>query len=228
MNFLSDLFHLFYPKLCANCEHLLLKNENVICTLCRHDLPETNFTNFSNNKVTQTFYGRVSIEKAYALLFFRKTGITKKLIHELKYKGNENIGVFFGNWLGEKLKENKEFKSVDYIVPVPIHKKRKLERGYNQVYKLAKQLSKHLEKPLASNILERKFSDTTQTFKSRFDRFSDLEHKFYINNTSSLENKHILLVDDVITTGATLEACAKALQKTKNIKISVVTIAFTE
>ena len=225
---LKDLFYIFYPKLCANCENQLVANENILCTFCRHDLPLTNFENYTDNKVAKTFYGRVSIEKAYALFFFRKEGITKKLIHELKYKGNEDIGVFFGNWLGEVFAENNGFKEIDCIIPVPLHSKRKKERGYNQVYKFGLKISEHLQKPLIEHILLRKFAGKTQTFKSRFERFNDLDTKFFLKDTSYFENKHVLLVDDVITTGATIEACAKELQKTKNIKVSVLSIAFTE
>ena len=124
MNLLNDLFHLFYPNLCATCHQQLLQNEFVICTICRHDLPLTHITDFTQNKIIDAFYGKVIIEKAFALLFYRKNNITKKLIEELKYKGNEEIGILFGDWLGELLKENKEFNDIDYIIPVPLHKKR--------------------------------------------------------------------------------------------------------
>lgn len=228
MKFLKDFFHLFYPKLCANCENHLIENETLICTFCRHDLPLTNFLNCTENTVSKIFYGRVSIEKAYSLLFFRKKGITKKLIHELKYKDNEAVGTFFGNWLGEKFAENQQFVNIDCIVPVPLHPKKLRKRGYNQVTKLGESLSNHLKIPFLENILERTSSSKTQTFKARFERFKNSETKFFLNNTSVFENKHVLLIDDVITTGATLEACAKELQKTRDIKVSIVTIAFTE
>jgi predicted amidophosphoribosyltransferase len=125
MKLLKDLFYLFYPNICANCKEQLLQNEKVICTFCRHDLPLTNFKSYTRNKVSSIFSGRITIEKAYALLFFRKQGITKNLIHDLKYKGNEEVGVFFGNWIGDILAKNKEFSTVDFIVPVPIHAKKK-------------------------------------------------------------------------------------------------------
>jgi len=228
MRILKDLFNLFYPKLCANCNKQLIKNENAICTFCRHDLPLTNFTNYSENKITKSFYGKILIEKANALLFYRKTGITKKLIHELKYKGNEEIGVFFGNWLGEILKENNQFSNVDCIIPVPLHPKKRKERGYNQVSKFGERLSYYLEKPFVETILLRTSTSKTQTFKARFERFNNNDTKFQLSNTTALKNKHILLIDDVITTGATLEACAKELQKTEGVKISILTMAYTE
>ncbi|MFK8059401.1 MAG: ComF family protein, partial [Polaribacter sp.] len=215
-------------ELCINCDNQLLDNEADLCTFCRHDLPLTNFTSYEDNKVTRIFDGRFAIEKAYALLFFRKEGITKKIIHELKYKGNEKVGVFIGNWLGEMLKENQHFSEIDVIIPVPLHPKKLKERGYNQVTKFGERLSFYLQKPLVETVLERTSTSKTQTFKARYERFTNNDTKFQIKNTSTLKNKHILLIDDVITTGATLEACAKELQKAEGVKISVLTMAYTE
>ena len=228
MKSLKDFFKIFYPDLCVNCENQLEKNENTVCTFCRHDLPLTNFTNYSENKIAKTFYGRIIIEKANTLLFYRKDGITKKLIHELKYKGNEEIGSFFGNWLGEILKQNNEFSDINLIVPVPLHPKKLKQRGYNQVSKFGEKLSYHLKKPFLENVLLRTSTSKTQTFKARFERFNNNDTKFQSNNTSSFKNKHILLIDDVITTGATIESCAKELQKTEGVKISILTMAYTE
>ena len=228
MKLLKDLFYLFYPNICANCNEQLLQNEKVICTFCRHDLPLTNFQSYTKNKVSRIFSGRITIEKAYALLFFRKQGVTKNLIHDLKYKGNEEVGVFFGNWIGEIVAKNKEFSTVDFIVPVPIHAKKKKIRGYNQVTKFGECLSMHLKAPLNEDVLIRQSATKTQTLKSRFERFNDLESKFSAKNTSIFKEKHILIIDDVITTGATLEACAQELLKTPGIKISILTMSYTE
>jgi ComF family protein len=228
MIILKDIFHLFYPKLCATCNVHLVNNESVICTFCRHDLPLTNFFDFKNNKVTQTFYGSILLEKGFSLLFYRKKGGTQKLIQDLKYKGNQEIGVFFGDWLGEILKENQEFNTVDFIIPVPLHPKKLRERGYNQITKFGEQLQHHLHKPLIENNLVRISVTKTQTFKDRFERFKNLDSKFLLQNPAFFNDKHILLIDDVITTGATLEACAKEFRKSKNCKISILTMAYTE
>lgn len=228
MHFLKDFLHIFYPKVCVNCNEQLLQNEKTICTFCRHDLPLTNFLSYTENKVSKIFYGRITIEKAYSLLFFRKESITKNLIHELKYKGNEEIGNFFGNWLGEILALNKQFSNVDYIIPVPIHSKKRKIRGYNQVTKFGECLSYHLNIPFNEEVLVRKSSTKTQTLKARFERFNDLDTKFSLTNTATFKNKHVLIIDDVITTGATLEACAMELLKSPGIKISILTMAYTE
>lgn len=228
MTILNNLFEIFYPKLCVNCESQLIPLERILCTFCRHDMPLANFVSYSNNKITQIFYGRVTIEKANCLLYFRQQSITKKLIHQLKYKGNEEIGTFFGDWLGQKIIDDNEFREIDCIVLIPLHSKKMKKRGYNQLTKFGKQLSSHLKKPLLTNILQKTSTTKTQTFKARFERFKNLETKFLLQDALAIQNKHILLIDDVITTGATLEACAKELQKANNTKISILTMAYTE
>ena len=142
MTVLNNVFRIFYPKLCANCENLLTENEKTVCTFCRHDIPLFYDTNYSENKITKIFYGRVPLEKATTLLSYRKEGITKKLIHALKYKGNEEIGIFLGNWFGEILKKNNQFDDIDYIIPVALHPKKRKQRGYNQVSKFGKTISR--------------------------------------------------------------------------------------
>ena len=228
MKIIDDFLHLFYPKLCAVCENQLVKSETVLCTFCRHDLPLIYYSDYKNNKISQAFYGKIAIEKAMSLLIYRKDGKTKELIHQLKYKGNQEIGVFFGNWFGEILKENQEFSSVDFIIPVPLHKKKLKTRGFNQLTTFGERLSSHLKIPYLENILIKTSSTKTQTFKNRLERFTNSETKFLLSNNTILENKHVLLIDDVITTGATLESCCKELLKTKNIKISIASMAFTE
>lgn len=228
MSFLNDIINLFYPKVCALCSNQLVENENVLCTFCRHDLALTNFKSFTNNKVTQSFYGKLPIEKGYALLFYRKEGSTQHLIHQLKYYGKQEIGTFFGDWLGSLLATSKEFNSIDFLIPVPLHKKRLKKRGYNQVTTFGKRLSYHLQKPFLENYLTRVSSTKTQTFKARFERFTNVNTKFSIRKKEKFVNKHIVLIDDVITTGATLEACANEFLTISGCKISVLTIAFTE
>jgi ComF family protein len=227
MRFLKNIFYLFYPNICASCDNQLIDYEDVLCLSCRYDLPLTNFINITPNAIEQAFQGRVSIEFATSLLFYERAGVVHNLIHKLKYKGHQEIGVFLGNWLGNELLQCERLPKLDYIVPVPIHKNRLKKRGFNQVTKFGEQISKILTIPMSDVVLLRKLDSGTQTLKQRIDRFKDLKEKFYITDNDLFKGKHILLIDDVITTGATVEACIIKLQQIKDIKISIATMAFT-
>lgn len=228
MQFLKDIIGLFYVNLCVSCHKPLVTNESVLCTLCKHDLPVIDFLNEEKSKVKATFSGRIPVKEAVSFLLFREGGITQKLIHELKYKDKQEIGNLLGCWFGQQLKDNEMFTNVDYIVPVPLHSKRKTERGYNQITTFGQALSNELKLAYKPNILQRISSTKTQTVKQRFERFSNTNTQFLLTDTTIFKNKHVLLIDDVITTGATLEACCNELLKTKNIVISIATIAYTE
>ncbi|MEE4000081.1 ComF family protein [Tenacibaculum sp. FZY0031] len=228
MQFLKEIFYLFYPNLCVNCEITLLQNETFLCTICKNDLPIIDDNKHINVTLMSNFYGKVPIQNVRSFLFYKKNGVTQKLIHELKYKKQQAIGVFIADWFGEKLKIMNTFAEVDYIVPVPLHLKKLRSRGYNQVTMFGERLSDILSIEYIPNVLIRTSKTTTQTLKQRFERFSNSNTKFKLVNTTLFENKHVLLIDDVITTGATLEACANELLKTKNITISVATMAYTQ
>ena len=228
MKYLRNVLHLFFPKICITCNTQLIISEKLICTQCRHDLPIICYKNFKNNKIKNAFLGKIPIEKATSFLFYRREGKTKKLIHSLKYKGNQEVGAFIGDWFGHILNNSNEFLEIAYVVPVPLHVKKLKKRGYNQLTTFGIQLSKHLKTTYKPDVLIRTSASKTQTFKQRFERFSNNETKFNLANLLLFKNKHVLLIDDVITTGATLEACCKELQKVENIKISIVTMAYTE
>lgn len=227
MRFFVDFLRLFYPNLCLNCSDHLLFSEKVLCTVCNNDLPTITIDDYKNNFVTNTLYGKIKIESGASFLYFKKGNISQKLIHNLKYNGRQDIGVFLGNWFGYQLKEHAVFKDIDYIIPVPIHSKKKRKRGYNQIDSFSKSISTILNIKYIPNLLVKVTNNTSQTFKTRFERSKDLEHNFKLTDVSLLKNKHILLVDDVITTGATLESCCKELLKTEKLKISILSIAFT-
>jgi ComF family protein len=228
MKILKDILHVFFPEVCACCNEHLINNENTVCLICRHDLPLTNFSSEENNAVEKTFYGRIPIKNGTALFYFLKRGKVQQLIHKLKYKNQQQIGFFVGDWLGDEIIESNRFNNIDCIMPVPLHKKKLKTRGYNQVTTFGASLSKKLKIPFYENILTRVSSTNTQTKKIRFERWKNVQELFFVQNKPNLENKHILLIDDVITTGATIEACYNALITIKNIKISIACIAYTK
>ncbi|WP_250433318.1 ComF family protein [Hanstruepera flava] len=222
---LESLANLFFPKVCYSCSHLLTDNELYICTLCRHKLPVTNFHFNDDDTVKRIFYGRVPVKYATALLRFEKKGLTQTLIHNLKYKGFEEIGLFLGNWLGSELKEIKAYSNIDLVIPVPLHKNKLQKRGYNQVTLFAKQIAKHINAEYVDDVLIKTTNTASQVSKSRISRWFNNPEIFQAVNTHKIENKHVLLVDDIITTGATLEACSNILLNTKNVKISIAAMA---
>ncbi len=224
---IKDLVHIFFPERCVICDKQLLKDEKIICVVCRHELPLTGFTHEPDNEMERSFTGRSKIQSATALLYFYKKGSVQKLIHELKYRGHQEIGAFLGKWLGEEIKSSKRFEIPDMIVPVPLHQKKLKKRTYNQVSEFGKSISEILNIPFVEGVLKRNIYTETQTYKHRTDRFQNTRNIFEVNNLGAYHGKHILLIDDVLTTGATLEACCNELQKITEIKISIATMAYT-
>lgn len=220
-----DLISLFYPRLCQICDSSLVKRETVICLNCIHQLPVTNFLTNNDNPVKKVFYGRVDIENATSLLHFKKKGAVQKLIHQLKYKGQEEIGIYLGKWMGEELRRSQYFKDIDLVIPVPLHKIKLRNRGYNQVEKFGREIAKALEIPYNDNVLLKRSTSTTQTIKARLSRWGDIEETFVLNSPETICEKHILLLDDLITTGATLEACCNVLKHANRVKISIASMA---
>ncbi|MBT8188618.1 MAG: ComF family protein [Croceitalea sp.] len=222
---INDIHYILLPQVCFGCNAPLYRGEHLLCTVCRHDLPITDYNFKEENEIDRIFYGRVRIEKAAALLYFSKTGIVKNLIHNLKYKNQEQIGEFLGNWYGQLINERQELSSIDVVIPVPLHPKKQRQRGYNQVALFGKQLATHLNAQYLDHILVKTANTKTQTKKSRLNRWASSQDLFDVVEFELLRDKTVLLVDDIITTGATIEACALALQKIKNIKVYVATMA---
>lgn len=220
-----DLINLFYPRLCNICENELVKNEPVICTGCLHELPVTTYHLHNENPVKKVFYGRVEVQNATALLEFHKKSSVQKLIHQLKYKGQEDIGTFLGKWMGNQMIDNKLFSEVELVIPVPLHRKKLKQRGYNQVEKFGREISIALKVPYNDSALIKSSFSSTQTIKARLARWGNIEESFVLADITAVNNKHVLLVDDLITTGATLEACANILKEAGGVKISIATMA---
>lgn len=225
VHMLKSLINVFFPQICYACHTHLNDFEQDICTHCRHNLPVTNFHFNQDDSVLKIFHGRVTIENATALLRFEKKGKVQQLIHGLKYKGQERIGVFLGAWLGEELKSVKAYQAIDLVIPVPLHKKKLKKRGYNQVAKFAQQIAESLNAQYVDDVLLKVTNTDSQTLKNRFARWTNNNELFTLKNKNSIANKHILLVDDLITTGATMEACINVLNQAYNVKISIAAMA---
>lgn len=221
----DDLVSLFYPRLCKACGFSLFLNEEVLCTRCNHSLPLTNFHRYEETAADRVFYGRIKIHAAAARYYFRRGSKIQQLMHLLKYKGNKEIGIYIGRQYAYDLKLSARFSDVDLIVPVPLHPARLKKRGYNQAAVFAYGLAEGMKIPVVEHVLVRELASETQTRKSRLNRWENVKSIFAVYHTHTLENKHVLLVDDVITTGATLEACAQMLSDIPGIRISIAAIA---
>lgn len=202
-----------------------MNNERVICTNCRHELPVTNFSLVNDNPVQKVFQGRIKLEYATALLLFQKKGNVQKLLHQLKYRGHREISEFLGQWMGARLAEESFPLGIEAVVPVPLHKKKLRSRGFNQVEDFGKEISRSLDIPYMDNVLLKGSFTTTQTLKARLSRWGNIEETFILANPDLIHNKHVLLVDDIITTGATLEACSSVLKQAGGVKISIASMA---
>lgn len=223
---INDLFNLFFPRICQACGEALAPVDEEICLSCLYLLPYTHFHLDTDNAMVQSFWGRVPVEGAAAFLYFHKGGKVQHMIHRFKYKKRHQIGTFLGRIYGYQLLKQTPYNTVDMIIPVPLFKKKQRKRGYNQSEIFAKGLSMALGVPVETNILFRTKESESQTRKTQSQRWENVKEIFSVIHAEQLEGKHILLVDDVMTTGATIEACATTLLKDNNVRISVVTIAY--
>ncbi len=224
LDFFIDFFHLFFPSTCLTCGNRLVKNEHCICIPCLYDIPRVKFNNYRDNQVIKMFWGRVTIQYAMAYYYFSRGSKYRKLIHQLKYNHQKEIGILLGKQLGNELLHS-PMRDVDIIIPVPLHKQKLLQRGYNQSEVIATGIGKILNKPVITNILYRTVNTKTQTKKSRYERWENIKDVFQLHDKTLLKRKHVLLVDDVITTGATLESCALTMSKGLDVNISIAVVA---
>ena len=232
---LGDFISLVFPEFCVCCQESLLKGETQICTKCRYDLPITNFHLHQQNILSQRFWGKLPIEYAFAYLKFTKGGKVQKILHDLKYNGNQDIGIMLGKWYGQilvdaglaKLDANSPEKEQVFqvILPIPLHKSKLRKRGFNQSDCFAEGLSTTMGVPWYRDVLQRNKATKTQTKKGRMERWQNVEKIFVVVKPEIIKDKHILLVDDVVTTGSTLEACAQAILDAGAQKVSIATLA---
>jgi len=222
---LDDFISLIYPRICMACGNDLFKHEHCICTFCSYHLPKTNFHLEEENPVSRLFWGKANIHSAASFYYFNKGGKVQQLMHQLKYKGKKEIGIYIGNIYGKELSKASLFNTAECVIPVPMHPHKQKKRGYNQSEMIAIGLSRSMKIPVDTKTLVKTTKTETQTRKSRFSRWENVKEVFELKEYSHLENKHVLLVDDVITTGSTLESCILNLSKVPGIKISVASMA---
>ncbi len=222
----NGLLDIFYPRVCVCCGNVLNIRENQICFYCYHKLPFTNFHLYTNNPVEKVFWGRYSIEKGTAFLYFSKGGIVQNLIHNVKYRQQWDAGYLTGALFGKSLLESDFLNPIDWIVPIPLNPKKLEKRGYNQSTCFGMGFSKETGIPLNDNNLIRTKNSASQTLRGRFNRWENVNEIFELKETDLFKNCHILLFDDVITTGATLEAAARILGKVPGVRVSIATIGF--
>jgi ComF family protein len=223
----DDLISLLFPRLCYGCGNYLMRNEKLICTECYILIPRTNYHLKPDNPVSQLFWGRCMIEQAAAFSFYTRDSRIRKLIHQLKYKGIREVGPELGRIYARTLKSSGFLNDIDIIIPVPLHPSKKRQRGYNQSDLISLGISEVSGIPMESELLVRKTVTKTQTRKTRYDRWINVEDIFRVTDQDRIKDMHILLVDDVITTGSTLEACASELLKVENVKVSVAALAYS-
>lgn len=231
MHWLKDIgtgiTSLFFPLICPGCGADLQRAGDQLCISCFNRLPITEFHRFPANPVEKIFWGRVPIRAACSFLYFTNHSIVQRLMHALKYDGNSEVGIFLGKQMGLNFLHSDRFSDTDAVIPLPLHPKRERKRGYNQAAVIAQGISEILGIPVINNVVVRNTETQTQTKKNRIERWDNIQGKFSILEASLLENKKLMLVDDVITTGATLESCANSILHCTGTTLSISTLAYT-
>jgi ComF family protein len=218
---------LFFPHHCLGCGADYIQRQNLLCAACLYSLPETHFFEHQNNPVEQVFTGRIPVVAAGAGYYFYKAGLVQHLIAQLKYKQHMEVGRFLGRCLGAQLKASGRFNHIDLVMPLPLHPKKEFERGYNQAKLIGEGITAVWPRTLCSNAITRLVYTSSQTQGNRLNRWKNMESAFWPSDPNMLKNKNILLVDDVVTTGASLEACARAILQVPGTTVSIATAAYT-
>jgi len=224
-NWLSGFIGLFFPTICPACK-LRMSDELLLCLSCESSLPETGFHLFNENPVAKSFWGRVPVEAATALYYYNKGSKVQNIIHQIKYKGNQKLGEFSGKKLGILLEQSSNFNDIDFILPVPLHPKKLKQRGFNQSTCIANGISQVIDRPVIETAVIRTAYTNTQTRKTRISRWQNVKDVFDVADSNMLKGKNILVVDDVITTGSTLEALIQKMHKKVEAKFYVASLAY--
>jgi ComF family protein len=225
IQYFQGLISIVYPHACPACGNVLFRNENILCMNCYAELPKTGFQNDAENELARLFWGRITVKNAAAFIYFNKGSRYRNILHELKYKGQQNLGFEMGRLFGLELRET-SFSETDMIIPVPLHNSKMRKRGYNQSEFIARGISAVLKIPVQTDLISRTSETKTQTNKSRYERWENVRDTFRVEIPELLSFKHLMLVDDVITTGATIEACAAALLAVEGVTLSIASLAY--
>ncbi|MHC1779947.1 MAG: ComF family protein [Bacteroidales bacterium] len=222
------ILDLFFPQVCPVCGRLLVGGEKIVCLSCLSDIPFSYFWSWRDNPAELLLRERLEVETAVTLLLYRKESNWKEVIHNFKYSGDKASGRYLSSLLGKKIVESGCFSGVDILVPVPLHPLKKWKRGFNQASVIAREIGRQIGKPVVEDVLRRGRYSSTQTIKDRKGRKRSVEGAFFLKNPERFSERHILLVDDVLTTGATIEACGTQIYKAGGVTLSVATLAFVE
>lgn len=221
----ESVIHLFFPHVCTGCGNDILSNQSVLCIRCMDAMPETNFEQHANNPIEKMYWGRLPLVSGTAQFYFTKESLMQHLMHQFKYKNNRSLGLQLGQIMGEQIQRSGRIKP-DALIPLPLFPVKEKRRGYNQATLLCLGMAAIMKIPVIENAVIRPQHTETQTKKGRIERWKNMEGKFILNEQEAIKNKHLLLVDDIITTGATLEACGAELLKADNVKLSIASLCY--
>ncbi|QBQ42835.1 ComF family protein [Sphingobacterium psychroaquaticum] len=224
-NYWKSFLAILFPPLCIACEDVLLYQERLLCITCLFHLPVNDHYLFQENEITRRLLGKMELHSGMAYFSFAKSSFVQEIVHKMKYRGRQDIGLHFGQLIGKQLQQSTSLPPLDLIVPIPLHRKKMKARGYNQSDALADGIAKVLSVDVDKHLLERVRNSPSQTKMKRIDRDENVEGAFICRSTNKLTGKHILLVDDVVTTGATIAAAAQAIQDVADCKLSVAVLA---
>ena len=229
VSFWHRLLDLISSRLCVVCGQRLTVSEDVICTKCNLHLPRTDFHQDPyENEMAKLFWHQIPIERATALFYYESHAETANILYELKYKDHPEVGEVMGRLMAKELQASGFFDGIDGIVPIPLAKKRQRQRGYNQSLEIARGISEITGLPIYNKVVRRKAFEGSQTNKGRWERNENVEGVFELKDASAIQGKHLLMVDDVVTTGATVIACVQELCKADNVKVSVIALGFSK
>lgn len=216
-----------FPHVCEGCGTDIIQPDHFLCIRCHANLPKTEFHLYPNNPIEKIFWGRVPITYATAQYYFTKNSMMQTLMHGLKYKGNKELGIYLGRLMGHAFENSNRFRYIDALIPLPLFPSKEKKRGYNQATILCEGIAEVLEKPILKDVIIRTTHTDSQTKMNRVQRWANMEGRFELVNPQAIKGKHVLLVDDVITTGATLEACGACIMEAENTQLSIATLCFS-